>query len=861
LPTTTPGQTSFNGGEISPRMVGRTDLNQYLNSVSILENMTCLTQGPVTRRSGSRYVNEVFDSDVKHRLEPFVFSAEEAYTLEFGDKSMRVYKDEGFVLQPDATFIEEAVDATANTIQIAAHFYADNHGPVQLVAGGGGGVLPAPLASGTDYWIQYVDKDTIGLRASKGGAPIVLGDVGSTPDEPHRIEASANLPFTTHTPWTEDQLFSLSFAQSADVMYVAAGGTTRFHKIERRSDQDWRVVEVKLQDGPYLDENAAVGVKVTSSATLNNTTLTTSTDIINMGAVDLNDDFLTAAAHGFIDNTQIQFFDAGNTLATPLEYDTIYYVIFRDTNTFQLAREPDGPPINLTAQGLGNVTLHLPIFVPEDVGRIMRWWDENGDEWHWFTITAVTDYRTATAFIESTGMAVGTATARWRFGAFGDREDLGHPSQVSFNEQRLILAANPGAIQTVYASAVGDFEGFYPTEGGDNPVAPDDPRDTDAFQYTIAANQRNSIQWLRPVRSLLVGTLGGVWPMQASSQGEAISPTNVTIKQSSVHGTSDVQPLNVDDQVVYVSDTLHKIFSVGYTFERDAFLSTDLTLLAEHITSGGVSQIAYAHEPSSIIWAVRNDGQLLSLTFEQTQRIQGWARHIIGGSFAGGDAVVESVSVVPSPDQSHDQLWMIVKRTINGETKRYVEFLEENFPDSADVSDAFFVDSGLSSLTGPSVGPYSVPHLVGETVAICADGAPVASQVVPAGGTITLAQPATKVHIGLPYVSQMKSLPVTPPDPEGTSVGKLKRIPTVAIRFVRTSGGELAVGPDGASFDPIIFRKGGDALDTASEAFSGIVNTVLETGWAEDVFVWIRQSLPLPQTIAAIQARVSSSER
>ena len=119
-----------------------------------------------------------------------------------------------------------------------------------------------------------------------------------------------------------------------------------------------------------------------------------------------------------------------------------------------------------------------------------------------------------------------------------------------------------------------------------------------------------------------------------------------------------------------------------------------MTILAEHITEGGINGFAYQQEPDSIAWTVRNDGVLACMTYRREEQVVAWHRHIIGGAFGSGDAVVESVATIPG-DLDEDEVYIIVKRTIGGATKRYVERMR-NFDFGTSVSDAFFVDSGLT---------------------------------------------------------------------------------------------------------------------------------------------------------------------
>ncbi|KKK79222.1 hypothetical protein LCGC14_2835680, partial [marine sediment metagenome] len=126
-----------------------------------------------------------------------------------------------------------------------------------------------------------------------------------------------------------------------------------------------------------------------------------------------------------------------------------------------------------------------------------------------------------------------------------------------------------------------------------------------------------------------------------------------------------------------------------------------MTRLAQHITRGGIVEMDFQQEPDSLVWAVRSDGQLLSMTFRREEDVVGWTRHIIGGSFSTGDAVVESVAVIPGENgagqtqssENRDEVWVTVKRTINGSTVRYVEVFERDYETGDDEEDSYYADS------------------------------------------------------------------------------------------------------------------------------------------------------------------------
>jgi hypothetical protein len=691
-------QNSFNAGEISPRLTGRTDIEKYGSGALLIQNLVVQVQGGLKHRSGTRFVSEVNNSANKTRLVSFVVSTTKAYVLEFSNNLIRFYTDEGII--------------------------------------------------------------------ESGGSPVELV-----------------------TAYTTAEIPDLKFSQTVDSLYICYPSRPTA-KITRTSDVVWTLADVDFQDGPYLAEN---------------TTATT----LDPAATSGNGVTVTASAVTGING------------------------------------------------GVG--------FKSTDVGRLMRITKQGGGDGSvgWAEIVEFTDTTHVKVDIKS-NFAEAATTTEWRLGAFGSAFNLGYPSVLAFHEQRLWVGANLGAAQTVYASVISLFETFSPTD------LDDAVQDDSGLVYTIASDQANAIRWIDATRTLILGTSGGIWPVQATTRLEPITPTNVQIKRSTVGGVSSVYPVHVDDISIYVSITKRQVLAVGYEGERDTYIADDRTLLADHITLSGIDEIAYAKEPNSVVWGVRNDGILVGLTDSAAQRVFGWHRHILGGSFGDGDAVVESVTVIPSPSGDpnstgrvnipHDQVWLVVKRTIDGATVRYVEFIEDDFADSDVQEDAFFVDSGLtyngvakSTITG-------LDHLEGETVQIVAGGGAHPDCTV-VDGSITLNRTHTKVHIGLYPMAEVDTLNIEPVSRRGSSQGRKKRIPSVTLRFDRTLGGEVCNNPDLDKFDPIFFRSAGDPMDEPPPLFTGDKIMALECGWSREARMKVRQPQPLPFNLVALIPNVELSGR
>ena len=354
---------------------------------------------------------------------------------------------------------------------------------------------------------------------------------------------------------------------------------------------------------------------------------------------------------------------------------------FLDTNVSTTTLTPAsagvGTGVNVTASAVTGINSGSG-FLTTDVGRQIRIGDGYG------IITARTN-TTVVVVTVTTAFANANANTDWSLGAFSTT--TGFPSCVSFFEQRLVFAASINNPQTVYFSKSGDYENMDANIGGT--VA-----DDDAIIYTIASNQVNAIRFLTSARTLIIGTAGGEFVVSGGGDNNAVTPTNIMIKKQSNHGAANVDAISVGNATLFLQRAKRKIRELAYNFDVDGYIAPDLTILAEHITEGGIAEMAYQEEPLAIIWCVRDDGQLIALTYQREQEVVAWHRHIIGGVFGTGNAVVESVAVIPTDDSEYE-LYMIVKRTINGATTRYVEYLHTFNFDQTDNTSFNYLDSQL----------------------------------------------------------------------------------------------------------------------------------------------------------------------
>lgn len=420
------------------------------------------------------------------------------------------------------------------------------------------------------------------------------------------------------------------------------------------------------------------------------------------------------------------------------------------------------------------------------------------------------------------------------FIALNDATD-NYPSTVTYHEQRRWFAGSNNKPQTLFATRTA-------TEGNLTSSIPS--QSDDALEVRLAAQQQNRIRHLVPLSDLIALTAGGEWRV-FNQGGEAITPTTVSIKPQGYSGASNVQPVVTSGSILYVQAQGSRIRELAYNWESSAYRSVDMTIMAPHLAEKyTITDLAYSRAPDQIMWAVRSDGALLSMTYVPEHQVYAWARH-------DTDGVVESICTVA--ENTEDVLYAVVRRTVDGATKRFVERLETRFIEA--LEDAFMVDCGATYEGAPNDTISGLTWLEGKTVNILADGA-VHPQRVVTGGSITLDYEASKVHIGLPIVADIKTLPLAFEGAQAAGQGTLKNINKVHMRVYQSSG--VKAGP---SFDKLTTyptRAVTDPYGSPPALRTGEISLAIGPSWNTDGAVCVRQEEPLPLTVLSMTLEVAT---
>lgn len=462
----------------------------------------------------------------------------------------------------------------------------------------------------------------------------------------------------------------------------------------------------------------------------------------------------------------------------------------------------------------------------------------------WVKITAFTDstHVTATVVSQLPDGAVGAnATTRWAFSAWGSVQ--GYPSCVAFFRGRCVYAWD----RSLAFSVSDDYDDFAYMVNG---IVTADS----GFQRDLSSGRVNTIRWISPGDVLFVGTEGDEWVVTEGSTQEPFGPSNAKASPRTFHGSAQVQPALVANETVFVQKAGSKVRALSINALTYQGIAPDMTAFAPHITKPRITQIAYQEEPWSILWGVRSDGELVGATFSREQSVLGWHRH----PFQGG--VVESIASIPAPDGSRDDLWMIVRYTINGATKRYVSYLGVEDDETGIVAKADWCYSDmLATYSGaPATTISGLGYLEGQTVWVLADGANHPTRVV-TGGAITLQAAASKVQVGLPSVGKIVTTAMEPGAPGGTSFGDTKRAHQVVVRVLRTLGG--SVGPDANNLEELRQRDKTTPMGSGPDPYSGDIVAAFDGGYDTKLQVTVIKDSPRPMTVVAIAPKAAISMR
>lgn len=809
-----PAFNDFNSGEYGERMDARVDFAKYASAGARFLNILPLPQGPWTRRPGSRYIAGVADSSSFHRIIAFQFSTIRAYVLEFGNATLRFYRLQASVSveNTDASITNGTFDSNVtgwsdqSTGGTAVISHDSTLNMMNLVGDASQtAVAQQEVAIGASFR-STVHVLTFRIYGAPGDiVKVRIGSTSGATDIVNDFQAGAGYHSLDFDPATNSSVF-----------------------IQFRNEDD----KTKKVDNVALLDNEPLEIATPyATADLPFLKYAQSPDVL----------YLCRGSDTASETAPVYRLERFGDLRWSLEEVLFTDGPYLDENTTTTTMTPgaaNGFAVTVTASSVTGINDNTG-FQTTDIGRLIRIYNGTASKWAWGVI--VSRSSTTVVGVDHKGSVDFQTAAKteWKLGEFSGT--TGHPRVVAFVQQRMFLAATSDEPQKFYMSQSGAIEDF--TEDDLNNTVEND----DAFSFRMAAEEVNTIIWASYRRRLALGTVGGEWTVE--SEGQRLLPSDIdAVPQTSFGGSETVSALKARNRQLYVQRTDRKLLEYGYSFNDDAYQSLDLTILSDRILKTGVTEMAYAQEPDSIVWCVRSDGVLAALTYQPEQEVLGWSRHILGGSFGEGDAVVESVATIPGTNGAgqikdstgRTEVWLVVKRTIDGNTTRYVEVFEKIFNgDEDDQEDAYYFDSIVTYDSTSTTTITGLDHLEGEVVKVWADGALQTDKTV-ASGQITLDRAASVAQVGLGYRHKWKALQLAYGAQAGSATGKNKVPQKVGFNLLETAENSLFFGTDESPTKPVELRTISDATTLPAPLFTGQTKMLpIAAAWGPDTRIYV----------------------
>lgn len=639
------------------------------------------------------------------------------------------------------------------------------------------------------------------------------------------LESSPGVPVEVVTPYSEADLYNtdgtprLRFTQSGDFLYLAHSKYQQ-RILQRLTATSFSMTLFEATGGPWKSLNDTTTTVYASAETGSGITLTSSTGIFQSAHVGSL--FYLEAR----DTNSVPAWEVGKAITSGARRRS-------DNKTYEA--------LNSATTGTSKPVHTEGAIIDGDSGVQ---WQYRDSGYGYVRITGYTNSTTVTATVidrlPSQVVGSGLATTRWAFGEWSSVE--GWPSDLAFFRERLWF----GRGRTLWGSVSAAFTDFEPKTYGT--VTADM-----AITVPLVSGRINDIQWLAADKDLVAGTAGGEFAIGELSNGDPLGPANKRSRIMSTFGSRAIPPIKNVESLLFVQRSGLKARETFYDFGSDGYKSSDTTVLAEHITASGITQMAFAADPDQVVWCIRTDGTLLGFTWNNEQGVRGWHRHPIGGS-----GVVESIAVMPAAEGDRSELWLVVKRTINGVTKRYVEYLERPYRIGDTQASQFYVDSGLTYTGSAATTISGLGHLEGQTVSVLVNGAPHPNVVV-TSGAITLQIAATTAQIGLPCPARYRSMRLEAGAQDGTSQGKTKRIHKCVLRLLYTGGGKYGA-MNGGSMDNLLLRSSTAAMNQPAPLFTGDKVVPWPDGYNTEAYVGFEIDQPVNAVLVAVMPQVITSD-
>ena len=360
----------------------------------------------------------------------------------------------------------------------------------------------------------------------------------------------------------------------------------------------------------------------------------------------------------------------------------------------------------------------------------------------------------------------------------------------------------------------------------------------DRIAVRVAAREANRILHIVPLAQLMLMTGAAEWRVSPLNS-DAITPDSMSVRPQSYVGASNVQPLVIGSSMIYGAGRGGHLRELGYNYEAGGYISGDVCLRAPHLFDNlTIVDLAYSKAPTPMVWAVSSSGKMIAMTYVPEQQVGGFSTVETNGS-------IESVCVVAEGEE--DICYVEVLRTIGGEPVRFVERMSER--QYSELKECVYVACAGTYRGEAKKEITGLTWLEGETVSILADGAVEPPQAVK-DGKITLTYPAKVVHVGLPFMADMKTLPASISLQDGSyGSGHKKNVREVFFRVVNSSGTQAGPSFDKLSEYP---SRSTEFAGNVPEPITDEIGFQIQPQWSQSGQVCVRQKYPLPLRIVSM---------
>ena len=822
-------QGSFTAGELAPELHQRVDLAKYHVGLKRCRNFIVQPTGGVMNRAGTEWVGEIRDSTKKARNISFTYNDVQSYNLVFEHLSIRVVRDGGLVTETPKV-ISGASQAFPVVIIATGHGYANGEDVYH------DNIVGMTELNGLTYRIGNVTANTYELTGVDGtgfGAYVSGGTCA-------RI-------YTIASPYVEADLPRLKYTQSADVMTITHPSYP-VKNLTRSGHASWTLTDETFTPsqafptGVALTVATAGAVKVRYKVTAVNADGTeeslpgSSNSIVAItGITKANPAVVTTGAnHNLVSGDEITM----TTILGMLELNGFPFLVNVLSPTTYALRYLDNT--NVDSTNYSAYTSGGNVYKLFERGLTAAMSAANYVDITWNTPLGAAKFN---IYKEKNGLFgyLGSATVppfRDDGSSVPDTSDTPpsyrnpfangqNPACVEYHEQRRIYGNIPKKTNGLFTSQSANYS---------NMCVSDPTRADDAITKALVAKKVQDIRHLVSANVLLAFTGSAEFKIWAGGNEDVLTPANFSAKAQSQNGCSHVPPLVLNESILYIQALGSTVRDLHYELSNDNYTGTDISMLSSHFFKGyTIDGWAHSAEPMNVIWAVRSDGKMIGLTYVKDQEVYGWHLHETDGD-------IESVSVIP--EGSAHVAYLIVRRVINGQVRRYIERMQSRY--FSIIDDAWFVDCGLR-YEGPATKTVSkLWHLEGKTVSILADGNVQPPQVV-TGGKITLAHSAVKILVGLRYDAEMQTLRIDASNNGDSIQPKAKKIVALNIGYHDTRG--LKVGVRDLHE---VKERSVEGWGLPIQPITKLKRIIMDPLWDEVGEVTIRQEYPLPATILSV---------